>query len=61
MDNKMDKNQNQVKPEYLLQKIGELTIIRDMEAAQYQQKIQKLEETIKELSQPNTKPKQELD
>jgi hypothetical protein len=55
-------NQNQVKPEYLLQKIGELTIIRDMEAAQYQQKIQMLEETIKELSgKPNTKPKQELD
>ena len=41
--------QKQITPEHLLQKIGELTVIRDMEAAQYQQKIQKLEETIKEL------------
>ena len=43
-------NQNQITPEQLLQKIGELTILRDMETAQYQQKIQKLEETINELS-----------
>ena len=44
-------NQNQVTPEQLLQKIGELTVIRDMETAQYQQKIQKLEDTIKELTE----------
>ena len=46
----MDK-QNQIAPEHLLQKIGELTVIRDIEAAQYQQKIQKLEDTIKELTE----------
>ena len=50
----MDKpNQNQITPEQLLQKIGELTILRDIETAQYQQKIQKLEDTIKELSEKN--------
>jgi hypothetical protein len=43
--------QNQITPEHLLQKIGELTVIRDMESAQYQQKIQKLEETIRELTE----------
>jgi len=43
--------QTQITPEHLLQKIGELTVIRDMESAQYQQKIQKLEETIRELTE----------
>ena len=44
-------SQNQITPEQLLQKIGELTVIRDMETAQYNQKIQKLEDTIKELTE----------
>ena len=44
-------NQQQITPEQLLQKIGELTILRDMEVKAYQQKIQKLEETIKELTE----------
>jgi hypothetical protein len=43
--------QNQITPEHLLQKIGELTILRDIEAVQYNQKIQMLEETIKELTE----------
>ena len=44
-------NQQQITPEQLLQKIGELTILRDMEVKVYQQKIQKLEETVKELTE----------
>jgi len=47
----MTGNQQQITPEQLLQKIGELTILRDIEAVQYQQKIQMLEETIKELTE----------
>ena len=50
----MDKP-NQVKPEYLLQKIGEMTILRDIEAAAFQQKIQMLENTVKELTEANSK------
>ena len=43
--------QTQITPEHLLQKIGELTVIRDIETVQYQHKIQKLEDTIKELTE----------
>jgi len=43
--------QKQITSEQLLQKIGELTVIRDTETVQYQQKIQKLEEIVKELTE----------
>jgi len=47
----MNQEKQHVSPELLLQKIGELVVVRDVEAAQYQQKIKQLEATIKELTE----------
>jgi len=37
--------------EQLLQKIGQLVVLMDVHAEQYEQKIKTLEDTIKELSE----------